>query len=56
MLRIDLERQEIHHDQERIQLFDTVDVDKMNQYDSSGDPLNNEDVLIDMAEESLNYS
>ena len=56
VLRIDLERQEIHHNTDRIQLFDTVDIDKMNQYDASGDPLNNEDVLIDMEEASLNYS
>lgn len=31
-------------------LWDTVDVDKMLKYDHGGDPLNNENVLIDMDE------
>jgi len=54
VLRIDLERREISHSHDSVQLFDTVDVDKMLQFDRSGDPLNNENLLIDM--EEANYS
>jgi len=35
-------------------LHDTVDVDKMLQFDQSGDPLNNQNVLLDLDEQ--NYS
>jgi len=33
-------------------LYDTVDVEKLKKYDSSGDPLSDENVLIDMDEAS----
>lgn len=38
VVRIELERKQINHD--NLQLHDTVDVDKMLQFDKSGDPLN----------------
>lgn len=51
MLRIDLERQEVSHT-DSVMLYDTVDVEKLKKYDSSGDPLSDENVLIDMDEAS----
>ena len=51
VLRVDLERKEIPHD--NLQLGDTVDVDKMLQFDKSGDPLNDQNMLIDLDENNF---
>jgi len=47
---VDLQRHELSHHDENVMLWDTVDVDKMEMFEKSGDPLNNENLLIDMDE------
>jgi hypothetical protein len=34
-------------------LYDTVDVDKMLQFDKTGDPLNDQNMLIDLDENNF---
>ncbi len=55
VVRIDLERQLINHNH-NLQLQDTVDVDKMLQFDKTGNPLNNQNLLIEMEEKSQSFS
>ena len=50
VVRVDLQRHELSHHDENVMLWDTVDVDKMEMFEKSGDPLNNENLLIDMDE------
>lgn len=53
VVRIDLERKQINHNQESLQLRDTVDIDKMLIFDKTGDPLNDQNLLLDIDENNF---
>jgi len=54
VVRIELERKLVNHlGSERLQIADTVDVDKMKQFDKSGDALGKKNTLIDLDENNF---